>query len=68
MTAIHEINQLIYVETPHGEGIALFIIDYGHQANTIWIVSLLNDGSLKHYDSNQIKLSINYTLNLNIKK
>jgi hypothetical protein len=64
---IHEIQQILWVTTPHGDGIALFIMDYGMQNNTVWIVSLKNDGSIKHYDSNQIKLSKNNTLNFNNK-
>jgi len=65
MTIIHEIQQIIWVTTPHGDGIALFIIDYGMQNNTVWVVSLEDDGSIKHYDSNQVKLCKNNTLNFN---
>jgi hypothetical protein len=65
MTAIHEIQQVIYVNTPHGEGIALFIIDYGIQINTIWVVANIKDGIIRHYDSNQISLATNYTIGIN---
>jgi hypothetical protein len=65
MTAIHEIQQVIYVNTPHGEGIALFIIDYGIQVNTIWVVANVKDGIIRHYDSNQISLATNYTIGIN---
>jgi hypothetical protein len=68
MTIIHEIQQIIWVTTPHGDGIALFIIDYGMQNNTVWVVSLEDDGSIKHYDSNQVKLCKNNTLNFNNKE
>lgn len=64
---IHEIKQLMYVNTPHGEGVALFIIDYGPQANTIWIVANRTDGIIRHYDSNDVTISANFTLNLNLK-
>ena len=63
---IHEIKQLMYFNTPHGLGIALFIIDYGVQANTIWIVANEKNGAIRHYDSNQITLSKNLTIDLNI--
>jgi hypothetical protein len=66
MTAIHEIQQVIYVNTPHGRGIAVFIIDYGPQINTVWIVANIKDGVIRHYESNQITLSSNYTLGINI--
>jgi hypothetical protein len=65
MTAIHEIQQGIYVDTPHGEGIALFIIDYGPQINTIWVVANREDGKIRHYDSNDVTLTKNYTLKIN---
>lgn len=67
MTVIHEIQQMIWVTTPHGDGIALFIMDYGMQNNTIWVVALEHNGEIKHYDSNQIRLCYNNTINFNIK-
>lgn len=68
MTAIHEIQQVLWVNTPHGDGIALFIIDYGMQENTVWIVSLEKDGKILHYNSSQITLCKNHTIEFNIKK
>lgn len=65
MTAIHEIQQGMFLNTPHGESIALFIIDYGPQINTVWVVANKLDGSIRHYDSNQITLTKNDTLNIN---
>jgi hypothetical protein len=65
MTAIHEFQSTLWVDTPHGEGIAILIIDYGIHQNTIWVVANKNDGRVRHYDSNDIQLSTNHTLNLN---
>lgn len=62
---IHEIQQIIWVTTPHGDGIALFLMDYGMQNNTVWVVALQDDGAIKHYDSNQIKLCKNNTIYFN---
>lgn len=67
MTAIHEIQQILWVTTPHGDGIALFIIDYGMQENTIWVVALEDDGKVLHYNSNQIRLTKNNTIDFNTK-
>lgn len=67
MTFIHEFNQVLYVETPLGDGVAILIIDYGPQINTCWVVALEEDGAIKHFDANQIKLCENHTLNINIK-
>jgi hypothetical protein len=68
LTTIHEIEQVMYVETPHGEGIPLFLIDYGPHLNTIWVVANCGNGKIKHYDSNDIILTKNHTLNFNNKK
>jgi len=65
---ILEIEKIIWVETKLGKGIALFLIDYGVQNNTIWIVALEDDGKIKHFDSNQIRLVENFTLNIKSKK
>ena len=65
MTTIHEFQSTLWVDTPHGEGIAILIIDYGIHQNTIWVVANKNDGRVRHYDSNDIQLSTNHTLNIN---
>lgn len=66
MTSIHEIQQTLWVNTLHGVGQALFMIDYGIHQNTIWVVSLKNDGKINHYDSTQISVERNYTINFNL--
>jgi len=65
MTYIHEIKQTLWVNTPHGKGQALFIVDYGPHQNTIWVVTLKDDGKVKHYDSNQISVEVNHTIDFN---
>jgi hypothetical protein len=67
MATIHEIEQVLTVNTPFGEAQALFIIDYGIHKNTIWVCASFEDGSVRHFDSNQISVTINYTLNFNLK-
>jgi hypothetical protein len=66
MTTIHEIQQVMFINTPHGESQALFIIDYGIHQNTIWVVANKEDGKIRHYDSNQISLTINCTVDFNL--
>ena len=68
MTTILEIQQILWVSTPHGDGQALFLMDYGPHENTVWVVALEKDGAIKHYSSNQIALCINNTFDINIKK
>jgi hypothetical protein len=63
---ICEVRQTIFVNTPHGVGQVMFLIDYGIHHNTVWVIALKSDGSIKHYDSNQIKMERNYTLDMNL--
>ena len=58
----------ILVETPLGSGQALFIIDYGMHQNTCWVIALVKDGTIKHFDCNDVILSTNYTYGLNLMK
>lgn len=67
MTTIHEVQQVITVNTPFGEAQVLFIIDYGIHRNTIWVCSSFEDGKIRHFDTNQITVTINHTLNFNMK-
>jgi hypothetical protein len=65
---ILQLNPAILVETPLGQGNALFIIDYGMHQNTCWVVALNKDGVIKHFDCNDVILSTNYTYGMNLKK
>jgi hypothetical protein len=59
-------NTAINVGTyTQGIGQALFIIDYGIQQNTIWVVCLKETGKILHFDSNQLTMTKNNTLELN---
>lgn len=68
MTAIHEIQQVLIVDTEFGKCQALFIIDYGIHENTIWVCASFNDGKIRHFDANQITIQKNNTLNFNTQK
>lgn len=63
---IHEMQQVLWVDTPHGEGLVILVIDYGVNHNTVWVVANKVDGRIRHYDSNQITLSKNCTIDLKI--
>jgi hypothetical protein len=68
MTVIHEVQQVMIVNTPFGEEQVLFIIDYGIHVNSIWVCTSLSDGKIRHYDTNQLTMTVNHTLGLNVKK
>lgn len=63
---IIQLNPEIWVDTPLGRGLALLVIDYGLGHNTCWVVALQEDGQVKHFDSNDIKVIKNYTYNFNV--
>ena len=52
---IHELNNTIAVHTPHGEGEAIMIIDYGLNTNTVWVVRI-SGGRVLHYYSDDIRM------------
>lgn len=56
---------MMWVKTPHGEGLVLFLMDYGPQENTVWVVASQENGKIKHYNSEQIELCYNNTFNIN---
>lgn len=65
MIAIHEVQQVLTCNTPFGEAQVLFLIDYGIHRNTIWVCASFSDGVIRHFDSNQITITTNHTLNFN---
>lgn len=66
MTSIIQLNPNIEVSTPLGVGLALLVIDYSPLMNTCWIVAMANNGQIKHFDSNQVKVVTNFTYSFNI--
>jgi hypothetical protein len=52
---IHEFHTPIPVHTPHGEGEAYLLIDYGVNVNSVWLVRLAG-GHVKHYYSDDIRI------------
>jgi hypothetical protein len=65
---ILQLKPTMLVETPMGKGQAIFIIDYGMHQNTCWVVALVSDGVIKHFDCNDVILATNYTYGLNLVK
>lgn len=65
---ILQLNPAILVETPLGKGEAIFLIDYGMHQNSCWVVALLKDGIIKHFDCNDVIMATNYTYGLNLNK
>ena len=65
MTTIHEVQQVLTCNTQFGEAQVLFLMDYGIHRNTIWVCASFEDGVIRHFDSNQIQIAMNHTLDFN---
>lgn len=63
---IHEVQKILWVNTEHGRCQVLFLMDYGVHENTIWICAN-ESGEIRHYNSTQITLEHNHTINGNTK-
>lgn len=50
-----QLNPTMEVHTPLGDGEAMFIIDYGINVNTVWVVRLPK-GVIKHFYSDDIRV------------
>jgi hypothetical protein len=55
---IVRIDPVIHVATPHGYGQAIFLIDYGLDTNSVWVVRI-KGGKVKHYFSEEIRIPDN---------
>jgi hypothetical protein len=58
---ILEINNLLWLKTPRGEGVAKFLIDYGPESDLYWVVFLEN-GEVWTYSNRDVKAVSNETL------
>jgi hypothetical protein len=52
---IHEFKTPLAVHTPHGEGEAIMMIDYGLNTNSVWVVRI-KGGKVLNYYSDDIRL------------
>lgn len=67
MTTTHEFSSPLWVKTPHGDGRALVLFDYGIDHNPVFMVQL-NDGRFLCYDMTQIRGCENMTLGIECKQ
>lgn len=56
MGTIHELKNTIDVETPLGYAKAIAWIDYGSQTNTVWKVVLYEDGKVRNFYDDDIRV------------
>lgn len=54
------------VDTPHGRGVVLYVTVYGAYSNDLFCVANKEDGRIRHYQTDQIQLTRNWTLTVNV--
>jgi len=64
---IHELRNPIDVHTPLGYGKAIAWIDYGVDVNTVWKVVFYEDGSVRNFYDDEIRVYPNKMNGENIK-
>jgi hypothetical protein len=58
-----EFRSPIPVKTALGDGMAIYVVNSGTFANDIWTI-VLNDGSIRHFRTDQVKMENNATWNI----
>jgi hypothetical protein len=58
---IYEPKNRIDVTTPKGDGVILFVTDYGHETDTIYKIILNTTGEMWQYTHSQIIVKPNIT-------
>jgi hypothetical protein len=58
---ILELTQLLWLKTPKGEGVARFLIDYGPEADLMWVV-IQDSGELWTWSNLDVRASPNISL------
>lgn len=63
-----EFKKPIPVNTPHGEGYAIYVQSSGMFENDCWTVCLCNGGEIKHYNTLQLTVIKNATFDIHEKE
>jgi len=61
--AMIEFKNPIPVKTALGDGMAIYVANSGSFANDIWTI-VLNDGTIRHFRTDQVKMEANATWNI----
>lgn len=65
---IYEPRNRIEVRTDKGDGVILFVMDYGHETDTIYTVVMNDSGEMWQFTHKGIIVKSNITFGRNIKK
>jgi len=61
---IHEFKNPMPIVTPMGDGYAIYVESGGMFENDVWTVCLSKDGSIKHFNSSQVRMWQNATFGI----
>lgn len=61
---IHEFRNPLPVNTPLGDGYAIYVRDGGTFENDVWCVVLEDDRRVRHFRSDQLTVARNLTFDL----
>lgn len=64
---IHELSNVIWLETPRGRAIAMALIDRGPQSDLEWVCFVAETGECWTFLNQDIRVSKNETQGLNVK-
>ena len=62
-----ELRQPLEAETDLGDGLLTIFIDYGPLENSVFVGIVKATGEIKHFSSNQVKISKNCTFGIRTK-
>lgn len=61
MTAIHEIQQALWLDTPKGIALAKFMVDRGIDSDIEWVTILNETGQILVFDNSDVLVTKSYT-------
>lgn len=59
---IHEIRQVIWLDTPKGLALAKFMIDRGVDSDLEWVTVLNDTGQILSFDNSEVQVTKSFTL------
>lgn len=62
---IHEFTNRLEVSTPKGDGAVWYVIDYGHETDSVYTVIINETGELWQFTHRDIKVKSNITFRRN---
>jgi hypothetical protein len=57
-----QLNPPLPLETPKGPGMAHFVIDYGPEADLLWVVFMDKDGACWSVPNPEVRMAFNWSL------